>query len=165
MLFLFLSSSLGFSLPVALIFPVYRLLVSLVHNNVTCGLSKLYRCQERSIVCNHLAALRVRQRLKDPRGTVGLRCPRLSSPERGRECLRGTQRAESLITGKGSVVVLLRARLRPRGAAFPGLARAVPLMVACLASQTPVALYKSRKRSSGCDVCHQSVLGVHPVRL
>lgn len=62
-----------------------------------------------------------------------------------------------IITGKGSVAVLLRARLRPRGAAFPGLTRAVPLMVACLASQTPVALYKSQKRSSGCDVCHQSV--------
>ena len=46
--FPFLCFSLGFSLLVALIFPLCRLLVSLVHNNVTCGLSELYRCQERS---------------------------------------------------------------------------------------------------------------------
>ena len=44
----FLCSCRGLSLPTALIFPVCRLRVSRVHNNVTCGLSELYRCQERS---------------------------------------------------------------------------------------------------------------------
>ena len=53
------------------------------------------------IVCNHLAALRVRQRLKDPSGKVGLRRLRISSREWGLECLRGdAEGTQSSITGK-----------------------------------------------------------------